>query len=126
VNTTFQWSGATYASVSDIKAEYGYAIKREPVTGSTQPYYGTGAFEGKLDITAIGSSDNMMWNAAVATSGIVPTMGMQWQEQDTQGTMSGRIWYASGKVTKYMKKWSKDNYVEYQIKMELTNPPVVS
>lgn len=115
------------AAVSDLKTKYGYKIKEELVTGTTIPYVGTGGFHGEIDVTALGASDaSVIWSGAAAVSGIVPTIGLSWLEQDTNGGMSGRTWTASGKVMEFQNNWSKDNVVEFKLKLILTNPPVVS
>jgi|SRR5579864_2311857 len=124
--TIFTWSGATYKAISDATLKYGNKIKEEATTGTDLPYYGTGVYHGELDLKVIGSSDNSMWNAAAATSGIVPTMGLTMKPQDTQSALSGQTWTFSGKVQEFTQKWSKDNYVEYDVKMILATKPVVS
>ena len=123
--TIFTWSGAIYKAVSDLTFKHGYDILEVPTTGTNIPYYGTGKYHGEIDITAIGSSDNQMWLAAFATSGIVPTMGMTAQPQNQVG-LSGQTWYMSGKVKEFQHKWNNDKEVEYKLKLTMTGPPVIS
>jgi hypothetical protein len=127
VDTTFTFSGSTMAAVADLKTKYGWKIKEDLVTGTTLPYVGTGGFHGEVDVTALGSSDSsVIWSGVGAVSGIVPTIGMTWKAQDTNGGMSGRTWTASGKIEEFQNNWSKDNVVEFKFKLILTNPPTVA
>jgi hypothetical protein len=126
VNTTIIISGATYASVANLRVKYGYKIHEEAVTGTNVPYVGTGVFHGEIDAELLGSSDSQVWNAISITSGIVTTLGMTWQEQDTQATMSARKWTASGKFMEYEKIWDRDKVVMYRLRGILVQEPIVS
>lgn len=126
VNTTFFWSGANYKAVSDLTLKYGNKIHEEATTGTSNPYLGTGVYHGEVSVTSLGSSDNSMWSAAATSSGIVPTMGMQWIAGDTQGAPATHSWVASGKVESFQMKWSKDGVVKFDLKMILAAPPVVT
>jgi hypothetical protein len=117
----------TLKAVSDIKLDYGYKVIKAPVTGSNIAYYGGGNFDGKADITSLGSSDNTIFISGVAAvSGILPTIGITWQAQDTNGGMSGRIWTISGKVEKLQMVGNTDKEVEYKYSLVMTYPPQVS
>ena len=123
----FGLSGSnTYKALSDVTVKHGNKIIPVPTTGTTLPYFGTGQFDGSVDITAIGSSDNQLWLAAFQTSGIVPTIGFTMQPQNTSASMSGQTWYMSGKASEFQMKWQGDKEVEYKLKLTLTNFPVIS
>ena len=52
-------------------------------------------------------------------------MGLEFDARDTQTSMSGTRWTVSGKATEFTQKWSKDNFVEFDAKLILTNRPTV-
>ena len=127
VLTTFLISGATYTAVSNFNVKWGYKIMEEIVVGTNTPYLGTGVFHGELDGESIGSSDARWENAVSTTSGLVPSMNIQWKEQDTQGTISARTWTASGvKFTQYEMIHQGDKFVKMKLKGILLLEPLVS
>lgn len=126
VNTTFRISGATYASISDVRFRYGNTLNEEHVTGTDIPFIGTGGFHGEIEATMLGASDHRIEGLADASSGIITTFGMTWIEGDTQATASTRTWTLSGKFTEYEKLTEKDGFVRYRIRGILTNRPTVA
>lgn len=126
-NTTLTISGVTYAAVGTVDAKWGYKIHEEVVTGTNNPYLGTGVFHGDCSFETLGSSDSRWETAISVSSGVAPTFGMTWRETDTQGlTLSGaRTWTMSGKFTEYTKKVSKDGAVMYTLKGILALEPTV-
>jgi len=126
-NTTTAVSGQVFKAVSNISLEWGFDIKREVVTGTNLPYYGTGAFKGTAKVESLGSSDNYLDMLNTVQSGIVPTVGMTWRDTDEQGlTLSGaRTWTISGKATKFNIKSQKDDAVMYTFDVEMTTIPSV-
>ena len=127
VTTVFTISGVTYAAVANIKENWGYRIHEELVTGSTDPYLGTGGFHGELRINGIASSDNRWNELATATSGIVTTFGVTWQGRDQQGIGSSgnRTYNASGKFTEFMIDNERDNFVKIEARMIMGREPTV-
>ena len=126
VNTTYTLSGVTYVSVSNIRFRWGYAVHEELVTGTTDPYLGTGGFHGEIDVEGLGASDMRWEDAASVVSGVLPTFGMTWREGDTQGIISGnRTWTASGKFSNYEKVSERDNVVRYSLRGILALEPTV-
>ena len=126
--TVLVFSGSqTQAAVGDVRLRWGYAIKEELVTGSNDPYLGTGGFHGEADFETLGSSDSRWENMIAITSGIVPTFGQTWQERDTEGigASGNRTWTISGKFTEYEKRTSKDGAVMYKLKAILATAPTV-
>jgi len=114
------------AAVSNIDMKWGYKIHEDAVTGTTIPYLGTGVFHGEATIESLGSSDSRWSQAITAVSGIVPTFGMTWKEQDTSAGMTGRTWTMSGKFTEHTKKATKDAAVMYTLKAILALEPTVA
>jgi len=115
--TTITISGVVYAAVSDGKADWGYTVHEETVTGTNLPYLGTGVFKGKMEFKGIGDPTNPWQNIASITSGVVTSFGMTVRFGDTTATSSGaRTWTYSGKFTNYEQSWSKDGAVMLSVK----------
>jgi len=125
--TTITISGVTYAAIADITVKWGYKIHEEVVTGTNNPYLGTGVFHGEVTLDGIGSPDNRWENLIAITSGVVSTYGFTWRESDTTATLSGaRTWTASGKFTDFEHKFTKDGAVMFKTKGILGLAPTVS
>ena len=129
VNTVFQVSGATWAAVSDIELGWGNTIHRELATGTDIPYYGTGGFEGRARITALGAWDARFEQVvAPASNGQVPTFGMTWQEINPLGSGasgSTATWTVSGKFSNYTKVGQNDQVVRYRMEASVVTRPTV-
>ena len=126
--TVLVFSGTnTQAAVGDVRLRWGYAIKEELVTGSNDPYLGTGGFHGEAEFETLGSSDSRWEGLIAVTSGVVPTFGMTWQERDIEGigASGNRTWTISGKFTSYEKRTSKDGPVLYKVNAILATVPTV-
>lgn len=127
VTTVFVVSGVTYSAVTNIELDWGYTMHKELVTGSTDPYLGTGGFDGQVSIEGLGSADNRWEGLATTTSGIVTTFGMTWQGRDQEGIGSSgnRTWTASGKFTRFTIVNERDNLVRIRVRGELALAPTV-
>lgn len=112
------------AAIANVNTNWGYELSREPVAGTNLPYYGTGPFQGEIDIEGFGSSDNR-WEALVITaSGQLRDWNVVMIESDTQGTASGRAWALSGvRFTEYHKIWERDNIIKYRARGIMTIEP---
>ena len=119
-------SGVTYKAISDGRARWGYKIHEEVVTGTNNPYLGTGVFHGEVDFKGIGAPTDR-WDTIVAiTSGVATTFGMTARFGDTTGNLSGaRTWTYSGKFTEYEQSWAKDGAVMFSVKAILALAPTV-
>ena len=128
VTTVFIVSGVTYTSVSNIEPSWGNRIHEEAVTGSTDPYLGTGVFHGEIRIEGIGSSDNRWENLATPTSGILTTFGMTWQGRDQEGigASGNRTFTMSGKFAEFAIINDRDNFVKFRARAVLVTTPTVS
>ena len=127
VTTVFAISGVTYTAVADIRETWGYKINEELVTGTTDPYLGTGGFHGELRINGIGSSDNLWEKLVAAVSGIVPTFAVTWQGRDQQGigASGNRTFTASGKFTEFEINNDRDQFVKIGARMIMGREPTV-
>src|SRR3989304_702450 len=125
VTTVFVMSGGTYPAVADIAWQYGYKIHEELVTGTTDPYLGTGGFHGELSIEGLGSSDTRWEGLANAVSGIVPTFGVTWQGRDQEGigASGNRTWTISGKFSEFGVRNDRDNLVRIHAKATMVTAP---
>lgn len=127
VNTTFFISGAKHTAVANIQLRYGYRVHEELVTGTNNPYLGTGGFHGELEADALGASDTRFDQIVVIASGQVRNWNVQWIEGDTQGTPADFSWVASGvKFSEYQKVWERDNVVRVRLRGTLMAEPTVS
>ena len=127
VNTVFVVSGVTYTAVSNIEPTWGNRVIEEAVTGTTDPYLGTGVFHGELRIEAIGSSDNRWEQLATPTSGILTTFGMTWQGRDQEGigASGNRTFTISGKFAEFSIINDRDNFVKIRARAILVTTPTV-
>ena len=127
VTTVFVISGVTYTAVADIAWQYGYRIHEELVTGSIDPYLGTGGFHGELSIDGLGSSDSRWEGLANAVSGIVPTYGVTWQGRDQEGigASGNRTYTISGKFSEFGVRNDRDNLVRIHAKATMVTAPTV-
>ena len=127
VTTVFVISGVTYTAVADIAWQYGYRIHEEPVTGSNDPYLGTGVFHGEISIDGLGSSDARWEGLANTVSGIVPTFGITWQGRDQEGigASGNRTWTISGKFSEFGVRGDRDNLVRIHAKATMVTAPTV-